>query len=98
MSTNFLPFLIIPIPTNIPVGYGVNSTVPGSPNGLFIQCRGLKQEKELVQRAAAAIGMTYGGFMRRVVTDAANAVLYQMGQPIVKLPGDIAEEERNSTD
>lgn len=77
--TNFYPFLIIPIPTEIPVGFGIHAT--SGPEGVFIQCRGLIVEREYIKKAAHTIGMTYGGFMRRVLVDAATSVLHQVGEP-----------------
>lgn len=88
-DTNWLPFLIIPIPTRIPVGFGIHAT--SGPNGRLILCRGLLQEREKIARAAEAIGMTYGGFIRRVLVDAAEAVLYQQGERDKILP--IIEDE-----
>lgn len=84
MSTNFLPFLILPIPTEIPTGFGIHSTT--GPEGVLIQCRGLVAEREYIKKAADAVGMTYGSFMRRVVTDAASAVLHQIGDQSKILP------------
>lgn len=78
MSTNFYPFLIIPIPTDIPVGFGIHAT--SGPEGVFIICRGLKSEKAYIHKAAAAIGMTYAGFIRRVMMDASTAILHQTGE------------------
>jgi hypothetical protein len=64
-----LPFLIIPIPSEIPTGYGIEST--SGPNKCLIQCRGLLHERDKIQEAADRINLSYGTFMRRVVLDAA---------------------------
>lgn len=72
---NFFPFLIIPLPTEIPVGFGIHATC--GPEGIFIQCRGLVPEREYIKKAANRLGMTYGSFIRRVLVDAAHAVLAQ---------------------
>jgi hypothetical protein len=62
MSHTIFPFLIIPIPTNLPVGYGIDST--SGPNKCLLQCRGLIKERELIQEAADRINLSYGMFMR----------------------------------
>jgi hypothetical protein len=67
------PFLFINLPTAIPTGYGVESTT--GPYGIFISCRGLLRERELITKAARRIGISYGEFIRRTTVDAANYVL-----------------------
>ncbi|MCA2510509.1 MAG: hypothetical protein IM561_09015 [Microcystis sp. M60BS1] len=64
--------MVLPLPTTIPQSYGLEST--SGPNGCFIQCRGTKNEREKISKAAAKIGLSYGTFMRRVVNDAAEFI------------------------
>jgi len=54
-------------------GRGIDSTV--GPEGCLIQYRGTEFEKNKIKRAAAALGITYGSFMRNVTNDMADAVL-----------------------
>jgi len=97
MSTNFYPFLIIPIPTEVPVGFGIHAT--SGPDGCLIQCRGLVVEREYIKRAAHTIGLSYGSFLRRVAMDAAVAVLYQTGERTEPLiPRDVTHRIPNSED
>lgn len=63
----------IPIPTPIPYSWGIEAT--SGPDGCFIQCRGTVPEREKIKTAAALLGLSYGGFMRRVLNDAADAII-----------------------
>jgi hypothetical protein len=64
---NIFPFIIIPIPSELPVGYGIDAT--SGPNKCLLQCRGILRERDLIQEAAARLNLTYGTFMRRVIID-----------------------------
>lgn len=88
MSNHIFPFLIIPLPTEIPVGFGIHAT--SGPHGVFIQCRGLVAEREYINRAATKLGLPYGSFIRRTLIDSATAVLHQFddAQPNI-LPKDV---------
>lgn len=74
--------LVIPLPTELPKGHGVDSVV--GPYGCFIQCRGTTKERDLIRRAAYSLGISYGSFIRRVVTDSAKQVLEMQGLPAPK--------------
>lgn len=63
----------IPIPDDIPRGYGLAATT--GPNGCFIQFRGTQQEKAKIFAAAECLGILSSTFMRRVVNDAADAII-----------------------
>lgn len=65
--------LTIPLPTQIPYSWGIEAT--SGPEGCFIQCRGTIPEREKIKRAAAVLGLSYGGFMRRVLNDTADVIL-----------------------
>lgn len=67
------PIITIPLPTVIPYGKGLESTI--GPQGCLIQTRGTVPEKDKIKRAAAKVGISYGAFMRRVANDAADFVL-----------------------
>lgn len=66
-------YIVLPLPMAVPTGYGINSTT--GPEGIFISCRGLKSERDLITKAAQRIGITYGEFIRRTTLDAAQYVL-----------------------
>ncbi len=65
--------ILIPLPCDITRGFGVEAT--SGPDGVFIQCRGLRQEREKIMRAAHHIGMPYGAFIRRTLNDVAEVIL-----------------------
>ena len=73
------PLITIPLPTDIPYGYGIAAT--SGPQGCLIQARATTPERDKIQQAAAAIGVSYGTFMRRVTNDAADYVLAQIENP-----------------
>ncbi len=72
-------FLILPIPTKIEEGKGIYSS--GGPNGCYIQYRGIKSERERLQRAAEHLGISYSAFMRCLINDAVEEILkrYESG-------------------
>jgi hypothetical protein len=75
MSQELPQFILLPLPTEIPRSYGLEAT--SGPYSCLIQCRGTKKERDKIQKAAALLGITYGTFMRRVVNDAADAIINQ---------------------
>lgn len=73
------PFFIIPFPSPIPVGFGIDSTT--GPHGCFLQARGLKHERELIEKAAHKIGLSRGELMRRVCIDVAKYIIENYPDP-----------------
>ena len=69
--------LSLNIPTPVPFerarAKGIESST--GPNGCLVQYRGTTFEKERIKRAAEYCGVSYGTFMRSVVTDAAAVII-----------------------
>lgn len=76
-TTKELPYSItLPIPTDIPYSYGIEAT--SGPYGCLIQCRGTHKERDKIKKAAALVGVSYGTFIRRLLNDAADALIKQL--------------------
>lgn len=80
-------YFVIPRPVEIPRQKGIHAT--NGPNKCLIQYKGTKPERDKIQRAADALGISYGCFMRRVVNDVADqviAVIEGREETLYKLP------------
>lgn len=67
------PFWIIPVPSKIPVSFGIHAT--SGPNGCWLQCRATYPEREKLQAAAERIGLSKGELMRRLCNDVSDYIL-----------------------
>lgn len=65
--------LTLPVPSRIPIAYGLHSTV--GPNGCYIVFRGTYQERDKIHYAADLLDITLSEFIRRLANDAADTVI-----------------------